>query len=549
MPSKESFPSGGGENTEQEKGYEASEELNRRIGQTAYEKTMADVEELNRLRARQRAIEAELKKRGIDPNEVASAQGETPTAEPEAEENEGAGETAPTDAEVAETKKKAKSNHGMQRVMAGVLAGIAALGVLTGVVLNVRNSKQEVETPPAAVETEADHEQIGIKDGYGEQGMWLSESKRGPYNFADASEVAEACDYDECEMIKYTADNQVEAFADYIVSLPEALQPEEFRGLTILEAEDRLESLSPEDYEKVQAHFNQVMDDAFTRDVTLNGRYHNAYMRLQNPDGDVVHENMELVNCVTTENGTQALQFYWLDEDGNEIGNMTVKISRNFNEKGEAEMDGCEQVVDPEGTPNKYTGLPEVPDPDTPTPPPITPPETPTPPPDTPTPTPPTPTPPTPTPPTPTPPTPTPTPTPVETIQPKDEDNMIRIDDQILEDIAEDIGTGKVTVDQTPSSVVEQTPITERPSGDAFEGTAPTIVENEAAGGAEAVTPSGENDYSQNLGGANAENAATNPVAENPTGQAAADAAETPISELPTSGDALNDALSGFGFN
>lgn len=126
---------------------------------------------------------------------------------------------------------------------------------------------------------------------------------------------------------------------------------------------------------------------------------------------------------------------------------------------------------------------------------------------------------------------------------------MIRIDDQILEDIAEDIGTGKVTVDQTPSSVVEQTPITERPSGDAFEGTAPTIVENEAAGGAEAVTPSGENDYSQNLGGANAENAATNPVAENPTGQAAADAAETPISELPTSGDALNDALSGFGFN
>ena len=130
---------------------------------------------------------------------------------------------------------------------------------------------------------------------------------------------------------------------------------------------------------------------------------------------------------------------------------------------------------------------------------------------------------------------------PVETIQPKDEQNYERIENIIDQNDAdkvhsETVGTGKLEVGDRTDEV----------SGDAYDGTEATIVKNEAAKEAETFVPSGDNDYSQNLGGANAENATTNPVEANPTGQAAADAGEMSISEAPSSG---SDVAGDFGFN
>ncbi|MBQ3293122.1 hypothetical protein IJG93_02350 [Candidatus Saccharibacteria bacterium] len=273
--------------------------------------------------------------------------------------------------------EKIKSNPALKKffIRAAVIAASAAVlvGVLAG-----RNNKEGGggNVPPSALEQVQENDEVdldnseikeaeqGIKDGYGEKGMWLSEKKSGPYNFGAATEIAEVTDSDEVEMIKYTADNQVESFADYLANLPEELQPDGFRGLSILETEAKLEGLSNEELAAVHNHFNNTMDKAFTRRVALEGKYQNAYMRQKNSNGDVVHGNMELVACTTDENGDVANQYFWVDENGNEIGSMTIKIL--YDEDGNIK-NGCMQIVNKEGSKSGvYDNMETVPDSPTP---------------------------------------------------------------------------------------------------------------------------------------------------------------------------------------
>ena len=167
-----------------------------------------------------------------------------------------------------------------------------------------------------------------------------------PLHFASAKEVAEVCDNDECEMIKYTARNQVESYADYLANLPEGLQPEGFKGLTILETEKKLESLSDEEFEAVKQVFDSTIDGAYTRRVTINGEQNNAYMRLKDSNKGATHGNMELVACTTNENNLEVTQLYWVDKDGKEIGTMNVKMTPVYDGNGNITgFRGCNQVV------------------------------------------------------------------------------------------------------------------------------------------------------------------------------------------------------------
>ncbi len=150
-------------------------------------------------------------------------------------------------------------------------------------------------------------------------------------------------------------------------------------------------------------------------------------------------------------------------------------------------------------------------------------------------------------------PEPVPTPAPIpepETIAPKDYENMERIDNQIFEDIAQDIGTTEVKV--TPTPEVRQEDITEEPAVEVYEGTAPVIIENQEAQQATPVqeqVTAPENNYSQDLGGANANEYA--PVQENVQAQEVADQAEIPIEEAPgvedIGGAELDDILAELG--
>ena len=371
-----------------------------------------------------------------------------------------------------------------------------------------KKNAEAAETPTSSVAEQAETEK-GIYDGYGEKGMWLSKNKTGEYAFADAKEVSEVCENDECEMVKYLTHNQVESFADYLANMPKVLQPEGFKGLSLHDTEEKLESLDEHEYAAIQKWFDDTIDSAYTRRDEINGPQNNALMRPKNQNGIINHEEMELVFCKTVENHLLGTTFYWLDEKGNEIGSITTKLTPVYDKEGNlVGHKGCLQVVNPEGSP-VYVGLKEVPgeNPNTPNPPePTEIPENPGDPGD---------------------------PGNPE-ITPKDAENLTRIDNNIFEDIAEDVGTGRVEVDRT--DVSDETP-TAPVSSESYEGTEPTIVENDSSESAESVpAPSPENDYSQNLGGANSGEYA--PVVEDESGQEAADSGERTEDDTMHAGDA-----------
>jgi len=101
------------------------------------------------------------------------------------------------------------------------------------------------------------------------------------------------------------------------------------------------------------------MDRAFTRNVTISGPQDNAYMRSKDNNSAITHENMEVVACTTNENNLEITQFYWTDENGNEIGSMNVKMIPVRDAVGNiVGFKGCEQVVG--GKPLVYAGLPRI---------------------------------------------------------------------------------------------------------------------------------------------------------------------------------------------
>lgn len=145
-------------------------------------------------------------------------------------------------------------------------------------------------------------------------------------------------------------------------------------------------------------------------------------------------------------------------------------------------------------------------------------------------------------------------------VTPKDEENLTRIDEQIEEDIETDVHTGDIIITPT-EDVTEVEEITEEPAAEDYHEPAPVIVKNEAAeeaepiqGDAETGVPSQispENDYSEDRGGANEDNAPAQPVVADQEAQDKADAAEIPIDEAPgvddIGGQDLDDILADLG--
>ena len=238
--------------------------------------------------------------------------------------------------EIAKSPKRIIATLGLTAMIAaaGVGGYMAGKGLRSdGADSSIKNEQYE------DAETE-----IGIKDGYGEEGLYLSENKAGPYNFSCGEEVEKVCDGDHHKELEYVAENQVESLADYIANMPDEVKPEGFEGLTILEAEKKLESLSDEDYEKVMKQFKESVEKSTVKETTIDGECDNAYIYKE--DGtEAVHENMELVSSVTTEKNTPIIEYSWVDEDGNVLDTLQVKKV-------------CRQAVNKKGLKTKiYSGM------------------------------------------------------------------------------------------------------------------------------------------------------------------------------------------------
>ncbi len=131
-------------------------------------------------------------------------------------------------------------------------------------------------------------------------------------------------------------------------------------------------------------------------------------------------------------------------------------------------------------------------------------------------------------------------------INPKDEENLIRIDKDIDENIEEDGKTEDIKHDPNPGVTEEEK--TDKPSSDDYQGTEPQVTQNNDSKPAEQVeVKHEENNYSENKGGAHSNEYA--PVQENQEAQKKADASETKVQDAPTSDQEVDDALNDLGIN
>lgn len=126
-----------------------------------------------------------------------------------------------------------------------------------------------------------------------------------------------------------------------------------------------------------------------------------------------------------------------------------------------------------------------------------------------------------------------------EELEPKNYDNLERIDSEAHDDIANDINTEEINIEQT---TVEDQPVTYEPSSDSYEGTGPSFEPSEPSQSAEPVSYSSpENDYSQDLGRANPlPDSAVQPDTTTPVLEEAPN---------PTTTSEAADALSDLGIN
>ena len=131
-------------------------------------------------------------------------------------------------------------------------------------------------------------------------------------------------------------------------------------------------------------------------------------------------------------------------------------------------------------------------------------------------------------------------------IKEKDVENTIRIDEKIDNEIKEDIKTDEIKHNPNPG-VTEDTK-TDKPTKDEYKGTEPKVVQNNDSKPAEKVEPKKqENNYSENKGGANSQEYA--PVKENKEAQKKADTNEIKVKDAPTSEKEVDDALNDLGID
>ncbi|MBR2640976.1 hypothetical protein IKD49_00745 [Candidatus Saccharibacteria bacterium] len=272
-------------------------------------------------------------------------------------------------------KEKAHKNKALGKVL--LIAGIGALSLCLFFGFNGKNHRNESygtktrtestidddrEIPNLDDLTDSSGEQaeiLGIYDGYGEKGMWLdnrNEKQSDSVNFANGEKVLEMFDGDVEEAVKYTAENEVEAFGAYLGCIPQEVKDyygvgQTFqKNMTILEADEALERAPDSLYDKTKKEFFNLMDEAAEeREIVLNGWYDNAYMDLSDKNGSVDHKNMELVKCTTFETGAKATEFVWKDDNGNVLGSLIVKEAC------------CQPVREKTSGPSPFDGMREIP--------------------------------------------------------------------------------------------------------------------------------------------------------------------------------------------
>lgn len=422
------------------------------------------------------------------------------------------------------------------------------------------------ETEAEAIEsTDVSGETInGVKYDYSEYNDRENKTSRNAYGY-DYSDQFDNRDK-ATEGILHMASTEPEALASYAYELLTASEKKELGidGLSMVEIDNKFDKAGGGDLQsKLLDKLSQILNDQANTEFKFyheNGteNTHYIYFTDDNGDGQLTPDELHIGYDTKKRNNAPQVDIYRTIENENGTTSSQKMIDLNMYcgyqpnyvkaPAGVKHVPTSETITNVTPAPVITGGGTTTVTPPTITPPSVTPPTI-TPPNPTPIPTPPGPEP-TPTPPPPGPPEPTPTPPgPTPTPAPKDAENLIRIDEEIKQQIEDNINTGELVITPTEdvTQVEEQT---EKPTGDDYQGTEATTTESEASQAAETPTNiSPENDASENRGGANEDNREPNPVQENEAEQQRADENETSQSEAPQSSEEVRSALEDLGIS
>ncbi|MBR2855586.1 hypothetical protein IKE99_01440 [Candidatus Saccharibacteria bacterium] len=526
-------------------------------------------------------------------------------------------EADPSGRSAEQTGAAAKRNKGFKNFLKqygapAVMVALAGIATLVAVKFNKSNegaeAKAAIETESEApVETEFETElNISSADELAAQigaEQWTSEKELTGYEVLDASIDGSYLQYDNIGC--YNAEGKV---SDHAVGNPDAvleamgINPEEataeqrgdvqeffaysmkepaaavaiagsfegFEGLSQAEAEEKIKNMSPEEKLKFQEAQKAFFDNTTYHYETGNGKYHNMGV-IEDESGEkhgrYVESDLTGKEILVSETQVNDVSVHWVSKE--DCGNPTDQLfvhhsdgtvaiveikegerATNKTEKKETEQQSETRQSESETRQSETsTGTPVITTPvNTNTPSETTPveqskpkkeekqetekpkqPETPA---------------------------QTEAQPQSETLAPKDAENAVRIDQEIQQDIAEDVGTNEVHVEQAQPVTPEQ--VTPEPV--ATGETAAQIVTNEAAAPAataetSAAAPAAQpetpapvvqeapaNDYSANI--------APEPeytVAPDTSAQAAADEAAIPVEAAPVDNVEVSDALADLG--
>ena len=412
---------------------------------------------------------------------------------------------------LAEVINKAKNNKALKNVLVVALAISISLGagLVARHAINSSNFNDVIGTS-ITQEISENHESISERSTY--HGMFASEDgstynaeKGGKYNFGEALKN-NASEEEMKEDLESRMIQPAQLAATYDYMRQKTSDPNfGVEGADFKNPNDLVEAMKadPELHQKVYDYVTNIIRDNAMSEKTVSGKYNNFYMDSAFETGDADTSKVEVIGCTTTEKDTKVyvVSYEWQDEEGMHKDTFTLKEKCggqpidviNF-------TDDVRQIEDVEEKPG---------------------------------------------------------PGPIETIHPtsdggikingggggrhsggggptiipKNAENLTRIDNEILEDIAKDVNTEKVTVTPTPDVTKVETK-TEKPTSKDYqekpadyEKPEATFKPNSSSENATSfTTEKSSNDYSQDRGGANTTD--TNAVKADTEAQAAANANE-----------------------
>ena len=182
-------------------------------------------------------------------------------------------------------------------------------------------------------------------------GTGYNENKTNIYNFADSSVLDWNLSDDQIRANTILeADRMAIDFASDYSLWNEDAQMDGYKGMSAQEVL-QLKETNPQAYQQLKSYYNGMVSRAPISRDTVTATVNNFYGQFIGAEGEAINDsNVVLVQCMTEENETQVITYYYIDDNGNQQILMQKKVECT---------QGIKAVDEPTGA---FVGVPDITD-------------------------------------------------------------------------------------------------------------------------------------------------------------------------------------------